>query len=167
MDLGDDFDIYTELVDLPVRNQVLLLHSLCYIRLESAETEGGYGLFKSDEIDVYRCEPFGEDSRRNTYWYFNGLRLYKDAFISEDEREWSVVCFDEDDWKKLSLNFERSRNANEKRLYENIEEKLLDIHKITLKRLRLERLGKRYTIGGESNSNLISMRTRSRYNSIK
>lgn len=169
MDLGDDFDIYTELVDLPVRNQVLLLHSLCYLRLEP-ELENCEVLFRSECADSYRAAPLGEDSKRNSYWYFSGLRLYKDEFISENERLWSVVCFNEEDWVRLSSKLETSRNANEKALYANLQEMLPAIHNITVKKLKIERINSRYTVsGGEINSgNLISSRTRStRRNSIK
>lgn len=170
MDLGDDFDIYTELVDLPVRNQVLLLHSLCYLRLEP-ETENceTRNVFRSECADSYRAEPLGEDSQRNSYWYFSGMRLYKDEFISEDERLWSVVCFNEEDWVTLSSEFETSRNANEKTLYANLQEMLPAIHKISVKKLKIERINSRYTVsGGEiSSGNLISSRTRSARNSIE
>lgn len=165
MDLGDDFDIYTDFVDLPLRNQVMLLYSLCYLRIEP-ELDKSEKVLKREGADHFRAEPLGEDSHQNTYWYFNGTRLYLDEFISEDERLWSVICFQEIDWINLSLRFEKSRNQNEKILFSKLQEKLPYIHSITLKKLRLAKFS-RHSFGG-GDANLISSRTRSRRcNSIK
>lgn len=162
MDLGGDFDIYTDFVDLPLRNQVMLLHSLCYLRLEP-ELDMSEAVFRRDGADHFRAEPLGEDSQQNTYWYFTGTRLYMDEFITEDERLWRVICFEETDWINFCLRFENSKYLNEKNLCENLQEKLPYIHKISLKKLKMEKYNRHtFGAGDVNNSNLISSRTRSR-----
>lgn len=158
VDLGDDFDIFIDFVDLPIRNQVLILHSLCYFLIESEITINPK--FLSIDTDRFRAEPIGQDSRKNSYWYFRDRRLYKEQLVSDDESVWSVECFTEDDWWKLSEKLGKSKNVKDKALNEKLLEIIVNIQKLEKDKLKAEKINNRYTISGFGSE--ISTRTRSR-----
>ncbi|XP_057317349.1 mucin-17-like isoform X2 [Hydractinia symbiolongicarpus] len=66
-----------QVTTLKTRTKVEVLFNICNWRLELHDA---MELTKDLEADDMRVTPVGRDSEGNTYWYFYGVRLYKEAF---------------------------------------------------------------------------------------
>jgi len=65
-----------DFAQLSCRDQVRTLHHLTSMRLEAPDVPER---LKDLDPDGMRVEPLGEDSDGVTYWYFYGVRLYKEV----------------------------------------------------------------------------------------
>ncbi|GAB0094650.1 Cat eye syndrome critical region protein 2 [Sergentomyia squamirostris] len=137
--IENPFDSDTDFQSLPLRRRLEILHSLCYFRLESKKVPE---LLAKLEADSLRIEPLGYDDKKSAYWYFFGTRLYREDFLSGEEKKkgkvkcaaiWQVICFTEDDWKnlaaKLKASNSRRNRALSKILYENFLPKIPKLFK--------------------------------------
>eukprot|EP00047_Mylnosiga_fluctuans_P009449 m.11472 g.11472 ORF g.11472 m.11472 type:complete len:824 (+) comp2634_c0_seq1:91-2562(+) len=111
---------------ISVREKVILLHNLCEWRFCDAEDTqfGGavQNIVKDMDADVLRLEPKGKDRQGRTYWYFSGMRLYREGIArrsskkrktddptaeffalpeDKDEAPWEIVCNTVEDWTDL------------------------------------------------------------------
>ncbi|XP_023233050.1 cat eye syndrome critical region protein 2-like [Centruroides sculpturatus] len=66
----------TSFHSLPLRTKAKILHALCEYRLD---TQNITEALKGVDGNNLRIKPIGRDSEGNVYWYFFGLRLYKES----------------------------------------------------------------------------------------
>ncbi|XP_067135520.1 chromatin remodeling regulator CECR2-like [Centruroides vittatus] len=66
----------TSFHSLPLRTKAKILHALCEYRLD---TQNITEALKGVDGNNLRIKPIGRDSEGNIYWYFFGLRLYKES----------------------------------------------------------------------------------------
>ncbi|XP_055385660.1 protein split ends isoform X2 [Condylostylus longicornis] len=132
------FDTDTDFSSLPVRNKLLILHSLCHFRLESTDV---FYKFNNLEANSLRVEPLGFDSKNSGYWYFFGTRLYREDIKSNSEDTiWQVVCFTEEDWQNLSTKLKSCKTKKERALLKILEENFLPkLPQLFLEREKLRR----------------------------
>ncbi|GIY67324.1 cat eye syndrome critical region protein 2 [Caerostris extrusa] len=64
----------TFFLNLDIKVKVDILNSLCYLRLDQPDA---INALKEMDADSLRVQPLGCDDEGNEYWYFYGLRLYK------------------------------------------------------------------------------------------
>ncbi|XP_035668692.1 B-cell CLL/lymphoma 9 protein-like isoform X2 [Branchiostoma floridae] len=91
---------------------------------------------KVDELSEYldetydpedmRAVPIGQDSLKNTYWYFDDLRLYKETVGRKGEK-WECVCSNLKEWTSFVKKFRKSSHPQEKELYEFLHGQLLPL----------------------------------------
>lgn len=66
--LENHFDSDVDFTSLPVRNKLLILYTLCHLRLEPENHNVGE-VFNNLEADSIRVQPLGFDSKKSSYWY--------------------------------------------------------------------------------------------------
>ncbi|CAH1251777.1 Hypp9156 [Branchiostoma lanceolatum] len=90
-----------------------------------------------------RAVPIGQDSLKNTYWYFDDLRLYKESVGRKGEKweylrlyketvgrkgeKWECVCSSLKEWTSFVKKFRKSSHPQEKELYEFLHGQLLPL----------------------------------------
>ncbi|GIX81910.1 hypothetical protein CDAR_558911 [Caerostris darwini] len=78
----------TTFLNLDIKVKVDILNSLCYLRLDQPDA---INALKEMDADSLRVQPLGCDDEGNEYWYFYGLRLYKQEPAREKiKRNWEV-----------------------------------------------------------------------------
>lgn len=131
----------TSFNSLSLRTKAKILHALCEYRLD---TENITETLKGVNGNNLRIKPIGRDSEGNIYWYFFGLRLYKESpqrhrrkknehleFMKKEKKisvnkkelsksSWSVVCATENDWHNLANTLGKSKILVDKKLHETI-----------------------------------------------
>ena len=101
---------------------------LCDFRLG---TKKASNLLITIPPESLRLEPLGIDSKKSTYWYFFGTRLYREdkqvsnAKGSIGKTVWQVICFTQEDWENLANKFGKSKNKDERALYNRLAEDFL------------------------------------------
>lgn len=102
----DEYDSFEE---LPLRTKVTSLYLICEIlqdRQHIAEHIQNLGLEKT------RLNAVGIDSNNCKYWYFGGIRLYKENIKSApDKQEWKTICFTYSDWNNIINELQNSNHS--------------------------------------------------------
>ncbi|EDO49295.1 predicted protein [Nematostella vectensis] len=107
---------------LTTQQKVEILHDLCDFRLDVGDVPD---LLKGLDADSLRVEPLGTDASGNVYWYFYGTRLYKETPEENSEKkgpQWMLVCSTATEWEELAESFKKSKNRDEKMLYQTLSE---------------------------------------------
>jgi len=153
--------------DLPVRDQVRVIHQLTEFRLECDDVAGK---LKDLDPEGLRIDPLGVDSDNVFYWYFFGTRLYKevkpmkpkrpkkskkdenekDDDAEEEEKKemeprdppgWYLVCSSQGEWNDLVAKYKKSKKKQDKELFETLNDNFLpDISKMFGDQEKEERL---------------------------
>lgn len=123
LNIENYFDTDIDFQSLPIRNKLLILHSLCHFRLDSNDVQD---ILNNLEADSLRVEPLGYDIKNSSYWYFYGTRLYREDYKSNGKSTiWQVICFTEEDWQNLASKFKNSTSPKERALYNILNENFL------------------------------------------
>lgn len=125
-DIINPFNSDIDFQFLPLKTKVQILHALCDFRLDAEDVLDN---LKNLEADSLRVEPLGHDNNDSVYWYFYGTRLYREDYISKNNKKvktvWQVICFTEEDWHQQARKFKDSTSKVEKKLYRTLTENFL------------------------------------------
>lgn len=86
-------------------------------------------------IDDLSLKPIGCDKNGYAYWYFHGLRLYRDLKKHSNNgkkpklEQWAPICYKFEDWNSLYDTLNKSTGADLK-IAKLIQEKLTEIKEI-------------------------------------
>ncbi|CAH1785706.1 unnamed protein product [Owenia fusiformis] len=93
---------------------------------------------KADELEEYFDDNFhpndlrainvGQDAFNNTYWYFDDLRLYKEAGSKKSgKKDFETICITLPDWQTFVKQFRKTSNVNEKLLHDYLTTELFPL----------------------------------------
>ncbi|KNC52027.1 uncharacterized protein AMSG_08280 [Thecamonas trahens ATCC 50062] len=115
---------YLSYSDITLEDRVCMLHTLCLWQLEYSKpvTEAAHAMHGND----LRVELLGYDADDRQYYYFGGLRLYRETETPDDEPDlWENIASSEDDWKAVLKELGRSRDLDQKELVKAIKKRIL------------------------------------------
>lgn len=105
MTISNDSITTIDWQEMSIFEKVTVLRALCDARLNKADIDQ---VTENMSADSLRFEPFGEDSRGNTLWYFGDTRLYCDSVNKKSETStWECICRTLDEWNEFIENFRK------------------------------------------------------------
>ncbi|GIY78381.1 cat eye syndrome critical region protein 2 [Caerostris extrusa] len=94
---------------LNIKLKVDILKSLCYLRMDRSDA---VNVLKKMDPNSLRVKPLGRDKDGNEYWYFYGLRLYKQEHAGGNVKD---IKFRQDEWEKKNRYFQKRGHGRPKK----------------------------------------------------
>ncbi|GIX81902.1 cat eye syndrome critical region protein 2 [Caerostris darwini] len=107
---------------LNIKLKVDILKSLCYLRMDQSDA---VNVLKKMDPNSLRVKPLGCDKKGNEYWYFYGLRLYKQEHAGGKVKD---IKFRQDEWEKRNRYFQKSipkKRKNSEEDWDNADDVLM------------------------------------------
>lgn len=112
---GDDDCINFD--SLSLKDKVEILHLVCEYRLYTDSASDSIYYLDPQSL---RLEPLGEDNKGNTYWYFNGTRLYRENLDAVRVVSSSLQSVDK--WKKKQSQVIKAKLSSAKETLNSTQE---------------------------------------------